>query len=526
MFYSVFEDPTREARMDKRRMGLVLLVAAVLLVYWIYKDTRRGSAPVVIPRIETTTDQGEVDGALAEQGGLQEGPFLYAKVSRSQASLPRRYQAKLPATLEELRGDWSGFPPRAYVEDLLCQGDPAMLQRLLEALHRAAASTQDPGALADFGTLFGYCSSPELCSFARGLVEGGEMPPVKRVFWAALVRCGGSEFDALFERPEAPALVAAERTRERSLATSEPPPRAKGVDELVREYPWRDVRSYLKEKPKDRPKILAALERCLAGEPLANSRVVRYQQPGCLEHLAVLDRPRAVEQARNLLNQEDIPERLLELAETLDRYPEAGALQARLAELGLLKKKGVEGDRLAAEEDPGLAARDILAACGRTHWFDVETGQFPNEHDHLLRELAKLVKPDLDGAVFEEIPPRETEDGREIGPYRLSAYLDGQKVSVAAENLGDWYDVGAVLGLLNTLLRERQSELRFVTLPTGDQTAIVLAGPAKGILRAVDEGLLQIEGAEAGMEAGKAFEERVLKKLEEEGEIILKGPEH
>ena len=107
----------------------------------------------------------------------------------------------------------------------------------------------------------------------------------------------------------------------------------------------------------------------------------------------------------------------------------------------------------------------------------------------------------------------------------MSAYLDGQKVSVAAENMGHWYDVGAVLGLLNSLLKDRKSEQRLVTLPTGDQTSVGLAGSEAGIRQAAQEGLIRIEGAEAGVEAGKAFEDRVLKKLEEEGEDILQGPE-
>jgi hypothetical protein len=64
--------------------------------------------------------------------------------------------------------------------------------------------------------------------------------------------------------------------------------------------------------------------------------------------------------------------------------------------------------------------------------------------------------------------------------------------------------VGAVVGLLNTLLRDRRSDLRFVALPTGDGTATVAVGPRPGLLAAHAEGLLGF--AHEGMGDGATFD--------------------
>src|SRR5690606_19384187 len=113
-----------------------------------------------------------------------------------------------------------------------------------------------------------------------------------------------------------------------------------------------------------------------------------------------------------------------------------------------------------------ITVEDVLFARGRTEWFDAETGTFPNAHDALLAELAALASPVLDDVIFEEIPPAESE--MDDGPYRLHAYADGKRYALRAENHGDWYDVHAVIGLVNALLVARNSDIRLVVLPTGD----------------------------------------------------------
>ena len=53
-----------------------------------------------------------------------------------------------------------------------------------------------------------------------------------------------------------------------------------------------------------------------------------------------------------------------------------------------------------------------------------------------------------------------------------------------------------------------------MTLPSGDQTAIVLAAEVRSIERAVRDGVLTLEQGNTATETGKAFEEAVREKLD------------
>jgi hypothetical protein len=199
-------------------------------------------------------------------------------------------------------------------------------------------------------------------------------------------------------------------------------------------------------------------------------------------------------------------------AGALVAYPEAGALERELTSLGFAPVAGT-----IAPATPPLSAEDVLTAYGRVTGFDTETGQWPNEHDGLLAELAALASPALDGVVFEEI---HQVDHASPDPYILHAYADGNRYRLAAQNLGDWYDVEAVLGLLNAILVARKSEVRLVTLPTGDQTAAVLAGPRAGIAALVKRRLIAVAAPGEGEAAGKEFEDQVIEQLQREGQDV------
>jgi hypothetical protein len=192
-----------------------------------------------------------------------------------------------------------------------------------------------------------------------------------------------------------------------------------------------------------------------------------------------------------------------------ERVP-AAAIAARIEQLGAMGFAKVTNlDAAAVRSD---AAEQVLLAAGQAHWFDVETGFYPNQHDSLMRYLAALASPDLDDVVFEEVAP-EIED--ETGPYELLAYSEGKLLTIQAENLEDWYDLDAVLELINAVMAERKHASRFVVLATGDQTAIVVAAPPAAIAQAVEAGLLEL-GAEGEAERlGKEFEERVLRSLQD-----------
>jgi len=98
----------------------------------------------------------------------------------------------------------------------------------------------------------------------------------------------------------------------------------------------------------------------------------------------------------------------------------------------------------------------------------------------------------------------------------LRAYAGGNRYSARAQNLGDWYDVEAVVGLLNILLHDKKSQMRFAVLPTGDQSSAILAGPKDGLAKAASQGLIELGEAGAAAGVGKAFEEKVLDRLREE----------
>lgn len=147
---------------------------------------------------------------------------------------------------------------------------------------------------------------------------------------------------------------------------------------------------------------------------------------------------------------------------------------------------------------------------------------FPNQHDELLADLAALAAPALDDVVFEEIPPTLEDDEQGRGTYRLFAYADGKRLAVDARSRGDWYDVEAVMGLVNALLVERKSDVRLVVLPTTDQTVKVLAGPVKGIESLVERRLISVGDASEAERIGKEFEERVLEKLQRQGHEVLR----
>jgi hypothetical protein len=264
------------------------------------------------------------------------------------------------------------------------------------------------------------------------------------------------------------------------------------ADELVTRFPKDDV--------------IAGLSRCAA-----DARRKRYARGSCLRGLATIDRPAAAKIAPVFMATDD--EDLRHLGAELAAFPDLATIERRLDALGLTAIAPPDPDRAGDL----VTVADVLRNRGRTHWFDVETGQWPNEHDELLGELAPLVAPALDGAIFEEVAQASYEDA---GPYSLRAYLGGKRYVVAAENHGDWYDVGAVIGLLNAVLADRGSDQRYVVLETGDQTAIVLAGPAAGLRALVDEGLVQPAGADAGMNAGKAFEDKVFLQLQAEGHDV------
>ncbi len=271
---------------------------------------------------------------------------------------------------------------------------------------------------------------------------------------------------------------------------------ASPLEELVRDSSFMPA-PYLKANPDARANLVAALERCAQ-----DANTVAPERGACLRTLASMERARAVEAARSA---RDAHMELSEEAGLLLRFPEAGMLRKKLVALRLIP---TTAPREKVEE--AFTAEEALAAAGRLHRFDVETDRSPNFHDVLMLELAAMAGPELAGAAFEEIPPDESREG---SPYQLRAWFRGKRYALEARNLGDWYDLPAVLGLLNSMLRDRGSELRYVTLPTWTQSASVMVGPRQALLKAGEERLIDFEDPDAAWSRGSSLDRSFLKGL-------------
>ncbi len=197
------------------------------------------------------------------------------------------------------------------------------------------------------------------------------------------------------------------------------------------------------------------------------------------------------------------------------RYESPGAWLTDLRDSGVLV-----GLTPTASPLP-LDVRALLVDAGQAAWFDVETGQWPNEHEGLLTKLAALAPGGLGDVAFgEAAPPVEGMRAKHPSPagsYQLFAWMDGHRFAVRAEDLGDWYDLPAVLGLLNGLARQRNVDTSWVTLATGGQDVVVVALTARGLGAARTQGWLTPGEANDAVKAGKGAEEQVFQQLSKDG---------
>lgn len=411
-----------------------------------------------------------------------EGP----KVRRIASALPDHYAAALPSTSQAL-ADWreagTTFPPPTHVVDGLARGDADLFARLAAASEQVAEHDALAWAQGWHQHLHYRDIAPAFCERARTVVEA---PPSR--LRLALVgsyagHCARADAQALIVRADTPhwaVLAWYSPWRDRALGAAMP--YDDRLAELLRAAIARDDRS-------------AAYE--------AAAAMARHPDPAAqaalrAAHASVAD---AAFSARLAQAMQPVPSSSQPAAVASDATRD---LATRLRTLGF--------GRVDPEHRGDATTADaLLVEAGHAYWFDVETGTFPNEHDALLRALADTVHPALDGVVFEEVAP-DIDD--EEGGYVLRAYVDGQMLETPAENLGDWYDVDAVLRLLDAVLLERRSDQRFVLLATMDQTATVVGGPGEALRAALDAGLIRTGDPKAAEALGKAFEGHVRGMLE------------
>jgi hypothetical protein len=474
-------------------------------------------AGVIVLSVKTASlGPGTVGGPVARVAPREraDGPFESDAVRHVKAAPPARFAAPLPRVAEFRDFDAERFPPQAHVRDLLCAGDEDMWRRLRESIS-ASSGAGVADVARTWGELLEFCEG-DGCAAARH-VGAARSPAAAYPAWRVAARCPSAEAAALFRRRDAPAdavLARADASREsRRIAPPDPERVVDAALQVIAATDGIDRR-------------LAAFQLAAAGRKGGEALLALHARERDAERrhdlamaLADVDDPRAraawkaacARRTDGACSRPDVrPANAAPEPPEPPGAPPPAALVARLRALRLLPEA-----ELPAADVAGIDSADmLLAAAGRAYAFDVETSMFPNEHDALLRSLAALEPGRLGGAMFDEVPPPE--DDEDEKPYLLRAWAYGERWEVAAENLGDWYDVGACVRLLNAIARERKLDVRWIVLETGDQTAIVAAGPEAGLRTAVAEKLLRVAAAGDAAEAGKGFEQKVLEQLRRE----------
>ncbi len=554
---------------DRSRINALLVVAALVVVGAnAFRLFRRPAVQVAMPVAATPAPQ------------RWEEVVQYAPVRVTDSPAPARFGAPIPTVASDA---WpASAPPRAYVAHHLCANSDGMWKRVRDALD----ATPGSGSTEALGQLVAGCgvtSCPRALDRARKTQGQGR---VHHVALYGLSQCPGQEVRALLDAPGVPgALVvdwalrtakdeadawprldealdaaiaagdvmqtrlaaimvgrhnkeagtallvsrhatapaslkfsiamglvesaepAARSIARQACATQNPDPMcrplptvpepgAPGVED-VEDSPLLAV-DVVKSNPASRDNVVARLKAHVTpGDRLAVE---------ALRALVALDRAAAVAAARAL---PETDEALTPYTTALRRMPDT-------AQAMVLLKESCATTPDAANL---VLLVDWLEACGAAHLFDVETDTFPNEHDGLLFTLAALGGGAWREVLFEEdVPP--SEDG--AAPYTLHAYGWGKKYVTSAKNLGDWFDVASVVGLLNAMARDRGMTTRWIVLETWGQEAMVAAADEAWLKQAWKDGLLRPAMPGAAQEAGKEFEAVVLQKIRD-GKLRLDG---
>ncbi|HEX5748482.1 MAG TPA: hypothetical protein VFZ09_19745 [Archangium sp.] len=136
-------------------------------------------------------------------------PWRYARMDVRDSEVPARFQAPLPDLSRGEENAWTPeHPPRSYVTDALCAGEPDMGERLVASVDRAVASgARSPEVVRAYANLFSECGMGR-CAWARGVVlDAKRSAAAREVVWFGLARCDEPEAEALFEAQEAPAFA-------------------------------------------------------------------------------------------------------------------------------------------------------------------------------------------------------------------------------------------------------------------------------------------------------------------------------
>ena len=187
----------------------------------------------------------------------------------------------------------------------------------------------------------------------------------------------------------------------------------------------------------------------------------------------------------------------------------AARAKARADEARAADAENVEGED--SGDDSGGGVEGLLYFAKRFAAFDVETDVVPNRHDELVLDLSEAsagkFKPE---AVLETY----TEGGPDAGTYVLQFVHGGRLYRTAPRDLGDWYDVEAVLLAVNRAAADAGLAERFVPLAANGQVAsVVFADPAALGRAAPELGLALGTDPDEARRLGKEYEGHVVEQL-------------
>jgi hypothetical protein len=274
-----------------------------------------------------------------------------------------------------------------------------------------------------------------------------------------------------------------------TIATAVPPEAAKPMlADLVRTARHRYVRTYALAD-------LKKLDPSLAASVSSETRVALEPEPPPTKGKKLTPQEAAAVAVRHkLLTQAEADAALAALARPATR------------------PSSEEGEEERSDEGSD-GVRALLRAARRHAEFDVETGVVPNRHDQLILELAPATagrfKPE---AVLETYTP----DGpdADTGKYAVQFIHGGRLYRFNPRDLGDWYDLDAVLTALNRAFEDARLSDRFTPLAAGGQVAeLVFADPSALTAAAPELGLLVSTDPDDARKQGKAYEDQFIGQL-------------
>jgi hypothetical protein len=474
--------------------------------------------------------------------------FPRLPVEQVKAPVPARFSGPLPSQVEGFWEQLEKGPPLSHVRLRLLEGDREMSERFLSALRHAAAWTPDIQTLKDtYGEALwieGPSNAEDVldrnflrdegeppCAWLREQLQepSAEHAVIRKLFWWKLALCSGPETEALFAREEAPTELVIDQ-----YFRFGPPRFTAAMDKRVRRVLAEDQQEFfdraaalLSQSPEPAAQALAEqLARQARGELVEKLRETRanYQRQEeyyerecrelpvspdgldpihidmCLERWARADWPATARLASMLFARPGMSTFDQEAFAVLTRFASTPQRDAWAQERGLLPRSlsGQEAprDSLRLASQMVTEKRAVYVNPSRLMKRQLFQQLLPLQHDDLLVTLAWMVHPELQGVVFEEVPPAvDARTGKALDGHILHAYADGERFSIKTLNQEYWQDVGAVLALLNRLLEVRGSTTRFAVFGYPASILTVVSGPAAALREADSLRLVQLGDA-------------------------------